>query len=215
MQLTHRLTFSAGSESHSKEHSSALTNRLFPWPLPGSNMHHSTLFFSLYHFFFCYYVGSVKQRWLNKQANLCFCHLKTIQEQIYTIFFKLKGSEFVVWCWCLLLPGLYYYRRLSDQSFKACCFPFFCVPGITSNLVLPYHQPTTLRTKLFSHLQIICQLSRSPLYTHLKVYNHRTNWGTMAVFLQRNESICLLDTKHSTKLKISNFSILIFSNNNK
>lgn len=127
--------------------------------------------------------------------------------------FKLKGSEFVVWCWCLLLPGLYYYRRLSDQSFKACCFPFLCVPGITSNLVLPYHQPTTLRTKLFSHLQIICQMSRSPLYTHLKVHNHRTNWGTMAVFLQWNESIFLLDTKHSMKLKISNFSILIFSNN--
>lgn len=122
--------------------------------------------------------------------------------------FKLKGSEFVVWCWCLLLPGLYYYRRLSD-------FPFLCVPTIASNLVLPYHQPTTLRTKLFSHLQIICQMSRSPLYTHLKVHNHRTNWGTMAVFLQRNESICLLATKHSTKLKISNFPILIFSNNNK
>lgn len=70
--------------------------------------------------------------------------------------FKLKGSEFVVWCWCLLLPGLYYYRRLSD-------FPFLCVPTIASNLVLPYHQPTTLRTKLFFFFAFADHLSNEQI----------------------------------------------------
>lgn len=168
MQLTHRLTFSAGSESHSKEHSSALTNRLFPWPLqrPGSNMHHSTLLFSLYHFFFLLLCRLCKTAMAKQTGKSMILPLKNYTRIDIYHSFKLKGSEFVVWCWCLLLPGLYYYRRLSDQSFKACCFPFLFVPGITYNLVLPYHQPHYAQSFFFRICRSFAKWA-DLLYTHI------------------------------------------------
>lgn len=160
-------------------------------------------------FFSCYYVVSVRQWWQNKQGKSMILPLKNYTRIGIYHSFKLKGSESVVWCWCLLLPGLYYYRRLSDQSFKACCFPFLFVPGITSNLVLPYHQP--------HYAQSFFRICRSfvkwadLLYTHISKYTITGQTEELWQYFYSGMRVFAFWTQNTVRKS----SILIFSNNNK